>query len=214
MYSPLLKFDVQDIGKLDEVYDVVLHAAKITKYIYNHCYALHLIRKNTGGREILRLAPNCFATNFIALQSILAQNDALRAMVTFREWTISAYAKESKGKIFVDNVLNSTFWKECAVIVQVTEPLVRVLRIVDSDDRPAMGYLYAAMHKAWEEMIRRFRRRKKRIEPYLRIVESRWDKQLYKNLHAAGYWLNPSNPSSVTKMAKHKQTISKPYLGS
>lgn len=72
----------------------------------------------------------------------------------------------------MDNVLNSTFWKECAVIVQVTEPLVRVLRIVDSDDRPAIGYLYAAMHKARQEIIRRFQRRKKRIEPYLRIVKS------------------------------------------
>lgn len=93
-----LNLMLQNIGKLDEVNDVVLHSAEITKYIYNHCYALHLMRKNTGEREILRPAPTRFATNFIALQSILAQKDALRAMVTSREWTISAYAKESKGK--------------------------------------------------------------------------------------------------------------------
>lgn len=66
--------------------------------IYNHCYALHLMRKHTSGREIFHLAPTRFATNFIASQSILSQNDALRAMVTSREWTISAYAKECKGK--------------------------------------------------------------------------------------------------------------------
>ena len=90
-----LNLILQDIGKLDEVSDVVTHASKITKYIYNHCYALHLMRKHTGGREILRPAPTRFATNFIALQSILAQKDALRAMVTSREWTISAYAKDS-----------------------------------------------------------------------------------------------------------------------
>lgn len=88
--------------------------------------------------------------------------------------------KKARGKKFVDNVLNSTFWKECVVVVQVIEPLVCVLCIVDSDDRSTMGYLYAAMHKAWEEMIRRFQRRKKRIEPYFRIVESHWDRQLYK----------------------------------
>ena len=51
-----------------------------------------------------------------------------------------------KEKKFVDSVLNPTFWEECGSIVRMTEPLVRVLRIVDSDDRPAMGYLYEAIH--------------------------------------------------------------------
>ena len=72
----------------------------------------------------------------------------------------------------MDNVLHSIFWKECVVIVQTTEPLICVLRIVDSDDKPAMGYLYATIHKAGEEMIKRSKRRKKRIEPYLRILNS------------------------------------------
>ena len=82
------------------------------------------------------------------------------------------------------------------------------MRIVDSDDKPAMGYLYATIHKAREEMIKRSKRRKKRIEPYLRILNSWWDNQLYKNLHVASYWLNPSNQFNTTKMEKHRQTIS------
>ncbi|KAL3514356.1 hypothetical protein ACH5RR_027073 [Cinchona calisaya] len=77
-------------------------------------------------------------TDFIALQSILIQKDALRTMVTSKEWTLSGYARESKGKKFVDLVLDSMFSKECATIVQVTELLVRVLRLVDSDERPFM----------------------------------------------------------------------------
>ncbi|XP_019430825.1 PREDICTED: uncharacterized protein LOC109338134 [Lupinus angustifolius] len=72
---------LQDIGKLDVV-EVVSQASNITKYIYNHCYALYLMRKHTGGTEILRPASTRFATNFIALQSILVQKDTLRAMVT------------------------------------------------------------------------------------------------------------------------------------
>jgi hypothetical protein len=51
------------------------------------------MRKFTGGKEILHPAPTRFATNFIALQSILAHKDELRAMVTSREWVSSAYAK-------------------------------------------------------------------------------------------------------------------------
>ncbi|KAL3526631.1 hypothetical protein ACH5RR_011287 [Cinchona calisaya] len=72
------------------------------------------------------------------------QKDTLRAMVTSKEWTLSVYARESKGKKFVDLVLDSIFWKEFATIVHVTESLVRVLKLVDSDERPFMGYLYAA----------------------------------------------------------------------
>ncbi|XP_034899368.1 uncharacterized protein [Populus alba] len=55
-------------------------------------------RKFTGGKEILRPTPTRFATNFIALQSILAHKDQLRAMVTSREWVSSVYAKDIKGK--------------------------------------------------------------------------------------------------------------------
>lgn len=40
-------------------------------------------------------------------------------MVTPKEWTISAYDKQREGKKFVDLVLDSTFWKECTIIVKI-----------------------------------------------------------------------------------------------
>ncbi|PNX59076.1 hypothetical protein L195_g051232, partial [Trifolium pratense] len=155
-----------------------------------HC--INLMLQDMGGREILRPAPTRFATNFIALQSILNHKDALRTMVTSKEWTSTHYSKDAKAKQFVEQVLDSKFWSECADIVKITEPLVRVLRIVDSEDKPAMGYLYRAMYKAREEIEKRFKRNKMKVEPYLKILDNRWDAQLRKNLHAAGYWLNPS----------------------
>nr|XP_027122215.1 uncharacterized protein LOC113739175 [Coffea arabica] len=101
--------------------------------------------------------------------------DALRAMVTSKEWTLSAYAKESKAK---------------------------------SDERPSMGYLYAAMHKAREELLKRFAKRKKRVDTYLNIIVSRWDNQLHKNVHAAGFWLNPAYQYDSTELEKHRYTTS------
>ncbi|XP_078150193.1 uncharacterized protein LOC144545498 [Carex rostrata] len=199
---------LSDMGKLVEVGAVVDKASSMTKYIYNHCYPLHLMRQFTKGREILRPAPTRFATNFIALQSIYTQKDALRAMVACREWTISSYAKEKKGKKFKEDVLDQQFWKNCATICQITEPLVRVLRIVDSDERPAMGFLYGAIHAAKEEIGWRFQRKKKVAQPFLEIIEARWDEQLSKDLHAAGYWFNPSNQYNSTEFAKHRKTIS------
>ncbi|XP_031374095.1 uncharacterized protein LOC116188755 [Punica granatum] len=78
-------------------------------------------------------------------ESILTQQNALRAMVTSSEWTSSSTAKESKAKEFVKLLFVDSFWSECAAIVQISEPLIRVLRIVDSDERPAMGFLLEAM---------------------------------------------------------------------
>ena len=42
---------LQDVGKLQLVCSVVDHAFSITKYIYNHCYPLHLMRKFTRGEK-------------------------------------------------------------------------------------------------------------------------------------------------------------------
>ena len=58
------------------------------------------------------------------------------------------------------------------MIVKITKPLVRVLRILDGDDRLAMGFIYEAINKAREEMHKRFQRKKIRVESYLKIVDS------------------------------------------
>ncbi|RZC17007.1 hypothetical protein D0Y65_010041 [Glycine soja] len=57
------------------------------------------------------------------VESILAQKDALRVMVTSKEWASSAYAKEAKAKKFVEQVLDSGFWSKCVDVVKLTEPL-------------------------------------------------------------------------------------------
>jgi hypothetical protein len=41
----------------------------------------------------------------------------------------------------------------------VIEPLVQVLRMVDGDEKPSMGYLYEAMDKAKESIKKRLRNR-------------------------------------------------------
>lgn len=167
------------------------------------------MRKFTNGEEILRPTPTRFATNFVALQSILKQRDALRTMVISKEWISAPCAKELKGRKFVDLVLDQQFWKDCASICNFSEPLVRVLRIVDSDERPAMGYIFGALHCAVEEIEKRFKKNKRAIQqPVLKAIEERWDKRLNKNLHAAGFWFNPINQYDEELMEKYNTTTS------
>ncbi|KAF1858857.1 hypothetical protein Lal_00045168 [Lupinus albus] len=197
-WCPCVNLKFQDIGKLPKVTDTVSHAANITKYLYNHCHLLHLMMQFTHGKEILRPTPTRFATNFIALQSILAQKDALRALVTYREWINLVYFKDVKAEKCMEQVLDSNIWKQCANIVKIIESLIHVLRIVESDDKLAMDFLYQAFFKARHEMERRFQRNKTKIKSYLEIMDIRWNLQLKINLHAA----------AVEEFEKHKFTTS------
>ena len=44
------------------------------------------------------------------------------------------------------------FWSQCQHIVKISEPLVKILHLVDGDKKSAMGYLYEAMDKIKEEI--------------------------------------------------------------
>ncbi|XLR68362.1 hypothetical protein S83_019034, partial [Arachis hypogaea] len=59
--------------------------------------------------------------------------------------------------------------------------------------RAATSFLYQAIYKARGEMVKRFQKRKKVANSYLKILDTRRDSQFRKNLHAA-------------KFEKHRQT--------
>ena len=69
-------------------------------------------------------------------------------------------------------------------------PLVKVLRLVDGDAKPAMGYIYEAMDRAKEQIQKNFNDVQRRYRLILRIIETRWELQLHRPLHAVAYFLN------------------------
>ena len=147
----------------------------------------------TNGRELCRLAITRFATNFLSLQSMLRFKKEFRQMFTCDKWLSCPYAKTAVGKEISKIVLeNYSFWSQCKNIVKVSEPLVRVLRLVDGDEKPIMGYLYEAMDKAKEEIKRRLKNKVSLYGHYIRVIDARWDKQLHSPLHAAGCFFNPA----------------------
>uniref|UniRef100_A0A7N2MM08 BED-type domain-containing protein n=1 Tax=Quercus lobata TaxID=97700 RepID=A0A7N2MM08_QUELO len=90
--------------------------------------------------------------------------DMMRQDFTNGRVMSSCNYKTAVGKEISKIVLEDyAFWSQCKHIVKVSEPLVRVLRLVDGDEKPAMG-----------------------------VIDTRWDKQLHSPLHAAGCFLNPA----------------------
>ena len=166
--------------------DTIKKAKKITKFIYNHGWVLALMRKDfTNGHDLCRPAVTRFATNFLSIQCLLLYKKQLRQMFTCDKWIASSHSRSNIGKEIAEIVLDDKeFWAQCQFIVKVSEPLVRVLRLVDGDEKPAMGYLYDdAMERAKENIKARCNNKVSIFSPFTRIIDSRWDKQQIGRAH-------------------------------
>ncbi|XP_065619291.1 uncharacterized protein LOC136063198 [Quercus suber] len=132
----------KEIGKMDHVAKLAKRAFKITMFIYNHVALQAWLRTRKNWTEIVRPGPTRFATTFIALGSLKEHKHDLQALVTSKFYVESRYAKDKKAKAVVKIILDNQFWNDCHVIMHIMSPLFRLLRIVDSDEKPTMGYVY------------------------------------------------------------------------
>ena len=88
-------------------------------------------------------------------------------------------------------ILMPSFWNTIVYILKVMGPLVQVLRLVNNERKPAMGYIYEAMDRAKEAIIKAFNENEERYSNIFKIIDKRWECQLHRPLHATGHFLNP-----------------------
>ena len=132
---------------MDHVDKLAKRASKITVFINNHVTLQAWLRTKNNWMEIVCLGPTRFATTFIAVRSLEEHKHDLQALVTSKFYVESRYAKDKKVKAVVKIILDNQFWNDCHVIVHIMSPLIRLLRIVDSDEKPAMSYVYDGMYR-------------------------------------------------------------------
>ncbi|XP_016676764.2 uncharacterized protein [Gossypium hirsutum] len=179
---------LEDIGKKPSVAKVLDEAKKVTCFIYNHIWTVDLMKKYTQGKQILRPALTRFATHFIQLEEITRQKQGLREMFNSKEFKESKWGKQKSGPAYEAKkiVLGKDFWKKANDLIKVYEPLVRVLRLVDSDEKPTMGFIYEAVDRAKRAIQQNCRY----FTEYEKIIDNRWN-FMHSDLHSAGYFLNP-----------------------
>lgn len=112
-------------------------------------------------------------------------------MFTSSDWSDSKWAKEQKGKTIANIVLMPSFWNTIVFCLKVSGPLVHVLRLVDGEKKAPMGYIYEAMNRAKDAIVRSFNGNEEKYKEIFNIIDKRWEIQLHRPLHAAGYFLNP-----------------------
>ncbi|XP_057507390.1 uncharacterized protein LOC130790464 [Actinidia eriantha] len=181
-----------EISKMTHIHDLAIRASKVTRYVYNRPWLVAWLRKRKGWTEIVRPGATRFATTFIALHSTHKHMHDLKALVTSKDFVDSRYAKEKKAKEIIAIILDKKFWNDCLIIVKIVKPLMRLLRIVDGDVKPSMGYVYEGIYRARIGIKKVFLNKRRLYKPYTDILKQRWDNQLRKNIHAAAYWLNPA----------------------
>ncbi|XP_016177771.1 uncharacterized protein LOC107620063 [Arachis ipaensis] len=122
-------------------------------------------------------------------------------VVKMLEDAVEFVGEENVVQIVTDNAANykaagermmetrkSLYWTPCAAHCI---DLILDLRLVDSDEKPAMGFIFEGMKNAKETIRTNFGCVKKSYEPIWEIINGRWKSQLHRPLHAAAYYLNP-----------------------
>ncbi|XP_075080280.1 uncharacterized protein LOC107806086 [Nicotiana tabacum] len=183
---------LEDIGKLTLHQKILKKAKEVVRFIYGHTWVLDLMRSFTNNHELLRPAVTRFATAYLTLQSIQNQKQALRSMFSSEAWNKSTWAKKHEGvKTRATILFDQNFWLYIAYYVKSVTPLVRVLREVDSEEKPCMGYMYDLMNRSKEKIAINCGSNQKKYGPIWKRIDDRWNNQLHRPLHAAGYYLNP-----------------------
>ena len=170
----------EDIGKRTSVADLITKARKITNFIYNHSWLLAQMRKVCGG-DIVRPGATRFATNYIALDSLLKKKANLKKVFISDEWAQHNLSRTLIGKEVESLMFDHAYWERVGKLVSIYEALYTVLRIVDSEVVPTMPFVYELIRVMKENLIRLNAK-----EWVLEIIADRWDRTLKHPLHAAG----------------------------
>ncbi|KAL7167883.1 hypothetical protein ACSBR2_038340 [Camellia fascicularis] len=96
------------------------------------------------------------------------------------EWKNSRWGKAKTGQPYKVKkiILEKEFWQKATKLCKVYEPLVRVLRLVDGDEKPTMGFIYQAIDRAKLAIKRDCRY----YTEYWKIIDTRWSFQLHQDL--------------------------------
>ncbi|XP_054790328.1 uncharacterized protein LOC129295787 [Prosopis cineraria] len=149
-------------------------------------------KKRLGWKEIVHPGATRFTTTFITLHSIYMHKHDLQALVIDKHFVDHKLSKTQAGIIVTTIILDNGFWGDCLEIMKVVSPLIKLLRIVDSYEKPSLPYVYEGMQREKKAIKATFNDKKYYYKLYTNIIQARWDKYFKTNLHAVPYLLNPA----------------------
>ena len=120
---------------------------------------------------------------------MVEEKASIRGVICNSEWENSRLSKDAKGKEIEEIILTNAFWENAVKVLKVCEPIVHMLRMVDSDT-PCMGFVYEGMDSCKEAIAKSFDNMENEYMEIWKVIDERW-KMLHSPLHAAACYLDP-----------------------
>ena len=129
----------------------------------------------------MRLRATRFATNYIALESLLKKRANFKKIFINDEWAFHKLSRSTIEHEVEVLMFDQTYWEKVSKLVSIYEALYTVLHIVDSEVVPTMSFVY--------ELIRVMKQNLNQLNAkdwVKTIIADRWDRTLKHPLHAVG----------------------------
>ncbi|CAN1319745.1 hypothetical protein LINPERPRIM_LOCUS31383 [Linum perenne] len=183
---------LKDIAAMPHVSELFAKASKISVFVYNHQPVLNWLKAREGWKEIVRPVVTRFTTHFKVLKSTYGHKADLRVLFGSEFYIADSSSSTQKAMNVEKIVSDNMFWGYCLEIVKVVTPIMKLLRFVDSDEKPSLGYVYKGMTLIIEGIKNIYPDNESKYKPFIDIVEKRFDKHFRGDMHRAAYYFNPA----------------------
>nr|XP_016494157.1 PREDICTED: uncharacterized protein LOC107813401 [Nicotiana tabacum] len=167
-----------DIFKKRPFSTVFNQVIRVHSYIVQRPLLLNMMKRFTNQRSLVKPAKTRFATAFLTLARMYEQKSNLKKLYVSDEYTSSAYEREARGRESAYIILTPSFWNNVIHALKIGGPLVKVLLLVDGEQRPQMGYLYEVIDRA-KEAIQASISDQRKYKRVFEIIDKRWDSKLH-----------------------------------
>jgi hypothetical protein len=142
---------LKDIGKFDDVANVVDSAKRICRFFYKHNRLHAMMREKIGG-ELIRWNATRFGTVFMCLQSFWDRQDQLKAWMISAEWRNSQWRNEEDHSFAYDCLTDRIWWDDMELVLNAVGPIFFVLRYADQQKNATLSGFLPKMIQAYNDI--------------------------------------------------------------
>lgn len=200
---------LKDFSRDEKMRGLLDRCKDVTDFIYYHSKFLEVMRKYTNHQELLQPGVARFATNIITLPSFLRNKEGLMKMTRSKSYWGAIDPCYPDQKTYAESIAqilqSSIFWDSVVYAIIICRPLVKVLQLVDGDERPTLPYVFDAILRA-RNMIDKVAQSHR----FREMVDARISEHFMGHPQfLAAFFLNPFSPpiEDLTNTINYSQVI-------
>lgn len=126
----------------------IAQGKKTTTFLYLRISLISIWHVFAKGKDSVRLTMTFFATSYLTLDCLNKNKEALMKIFLSDEWKTTRIAKTTDGKFIANVVLDREFYRKVVICLRGTFSVLQVFRLIDSEEKPTMGFIYEEMDQA------------------------------------------------------------------